>query len=269
LTRIIGIASAKGGVGKTTVASNLGIALYTEFNIDTILVDANFTASHLGLHLGMYYFPTTFNTVLAGKAKMEESIYRHISGVRFVPASLNLEDLVEVDTRKIKRAIKRLKGKTDIVFIDCAAGLGKEALLMMKVCDELLIVANPELPSIMDAKKVSQVAEGIGCKVLGIVLNRVRHSPYELTPREIEEQTQLPILAIIPEDSLVQKSILYKMPAVMLDPDAALSIEFKKLAARIVGKEYKPKILRKSLIDDVSRSLKRIFIGGLTTFRRI
>lgn len=82
MTRIIGVISGKGGVGKTTVVANLGVILASEFKKDVIIVDCNISTSHLALYLGMYYCPITLNQVLKGEAKIEDAMYEyHVSGL--------------------------------------------------------------------------------------------------------------------------------------------------------------------------------------------
>jgi septum site-determining protein MinD len=75
MTRIIGIVSGKGGVGKTTIVANLGAALASFYKKRVIIVDCNVTTSHLGLYLGMYYHPVSLNQVLRGEASMDDAIY--------------------------------------------------------------------------------------------------------------------------------------------------------------------------------------------------
>ena len=92
MARVIGIVSGKGGVGKTTLASNLGIAL-SKFGRNVTLVDCNVTTSHLGFYFGLYDYPVTLNQVLKGEASLESATY-FSNGVKIIPASLELDDLV-------------------------------------------------------------------------------------------------------------------------------------------------------------------------------
>jgi len=62
MSRLIGVISAKGGVGKTTVVSNLSVALAKVFHKRVTVVDCNITTSHLSLHFGAYSHPITLNT---------------------------------------------------------------------------------------------------------------------------------------------------------------------------------------------------------------
>ena len=105
MMRIIGIVSAKGGVGKTVVTSNLGITLASKFNKKVAVVDCNLTTSHLGLYLGLYSFPITLNNVLRNEAVIEQAIYPHPSGLKIIPASIELKELQNIDTENLKQTL--------------------------------------------------------------------------------------------------------------------------------------------------------------------
>jgi ATPases involved in chromosome partitioning len=78
MTRLVCVTGAKGGTGKTTVASNLAAAL-TEFGQDTLVMDANLTNPNLGFHLGIPLYPTTLHDVLKGESRLPEATYVHDS----------------------------------------------------------------------------------------------------------------------------------------------------------------------------------------------
>ncbi|MDI6721594.1 MAG: AAA family ATPase, partial [Candidatus Aenigmarchaeota archaeon] len=158
MTRIIACISGKGGVGKTTVVSNLGVAL-AKFGRNVIVVDANLTTPNLGLHLGVPLYPTTLHDVLKGTAAIKDAIYYHDSGLKIIPAGLSLRDLRGVDSRDLPNVLLDLLGTSDIVLLDAAAGLGKETLSAIEAADETMLVANPELTSVADALKASKLAQ--------------------------------------------------------------------------------------------------------------
>ena len=89
MTRLILITSGKGGVGKTTLTSNLSAAL-TDFGEDVIAMDANLTTPNLGLHTGMHLAPNTLHDVLKGKKELKKAIYPHPYGYKIIPASMSL-----------------------------------------------------------------------------------------------------------------------------------------------------------------------------------
>ncbi len=240
MTRIIGIVSGKGGVGKTTVVANLGSVLASRYKKDVVVVDANITTSHLGLYLGMYYCPVTLNQVLKGKVRVHEAMYDyHINGLRVIPASLSYEDLKGADIAKLKNVINDLFGKTDIILIDSAPGLGREAMATLHACDEVIFVNTPFIPSTMDIIKCHQVANELGTKALGVILNMVGKEKYELNLQEVEQLIELPIMASIPLDKNVLRSLALKMPLVLYNPGSPASREFDKLGAKLLGVEYR------------------------------
>ncbi len=236
MTRIIGIVSGKGGVGKTTLVANLGVAL-SNFEKKVAIVDCNITTSHLGFYFDFLYYPKTLNQVLRGEIALEEATYYHNSGVKIIPAALSVEELMGVDINKIKDLDF---GDTEIVLLDSAPGLGREAMGVLNACNELIFVATPFMNSISDVIKCNKVAKYLNLKPLGIVLNMYRKDLNELDESDVEELTELKVLAKIPFDLNVQKSLIYRMPVVIFDPYSPASIEIERLAAYLIGKEYKP-----------------------------
>ncbi|RLI99524.1 MAG: hypothetical protein DRP08_07115, partial [Candidatus Aenigmatarchaeota archaeon] len=75
--------------------------------------------------------------------------------------------------------------------------------------------------------------------VTGIVLNRVRGRKYELCTKDFEDVVGVPVVSIIPEDEKVMKSVYKGMPVVLYNPNSHAAREFKKLAALLIGEEYK------------------------------
>ncbi len=240
MTRIITIMGGKGGAGKTTVVANLGSAL-AEMGKDVIVIDANLTTPNLGLHLGVPLFPVTLHDVLKGKAKINEAIYKHESGLRIIPAGLSMKDLKGVDARDLPSAILDLLGNAEIIIIDAAAGLGREALSALEAADELILITNPELPAVTDALKAAKLAEEVGARVSGVIVNRASGKRHEMTREEISSMLDAEILAEIPEDIAVQKAIGSRMPVVQHSPRSPASSEIKRLASRIAGREYRAK----------------------------
>lgn len=238
MTRVISIISGKGGVGKTTVTSNLGSVLSYKFDNKTIVVDCNITTSHLGLYLGMYYCPITLNKALMGELDIKDTLYDHSSGMKVIPASLSLEDLKGLDLDNFKYVINDLVGEPDIIFLDVAPGLGREAISAIKASDEVLYVTTPFVPPVMDVIRCNQVINEIGIKPLGIIMNMVTKKKYELTANEIEDLAEIPVISSIPRDKNIPRSLVAKIPIVQLKPNSPASREFNRLAAYLIGKEY-------------------------------
>lgn len=239
MTRLIVITSGKGGVGKTTLTSNLAAAL-TDYGQKVIAIDGNLTTPNLGIHLGMHLPKTTLHDVLRGTSRLKDAIYPHAYGFQVIPASLGLNDLRGVDVSRLPEITFSLLGQADYVIIDSAAGLGREALSSLSASDETIIITNPDLPSVTDALKVVKLAQDSKIKILGVVVNKVKREEYEMTKEQIEDLLGVPVVAEIPEDRNVPESICLKQPLVGHKPESPAAIEIKKLAAALAGREYTP-----------------------------
>jgi len=235
-TRFIGVISGKGGVGKTTIVANLG-AILCKLKKDVVIIDCNVTTSHLSLSLGMYYCPITLNNILRGEKNIFDAIYDHPSGMKIVPASLHLRELEGVDITKLKEAIKDLKGKVDIVLLDASPGLGREAYAAIHASEELMFVTNPNIPAATDIIRCKEIIKDFNKKSVGIVLNMVNRKDYELTKREVEMLTELPVIASISNDRNIPKSLAHGTPVVIFKPKAKSSKELTKLARWLIGEK--------------------------------
>lgn len=241
--RIIAVVSGKGGVGKTVTSLNLGLALQ-ELGEQVIVVDIDMTVSNLGMQLGSFKFEKTLQDVLKKKVPIFDAIYVHPSGLCMIPSSLYIEDIytnAQTNPKKLRKELKKLKGW---VFLDCPPGLNDEALAVLSLADDVLVVTNPEMPAVADAIKVSKIAKKMGKNMLGVIVNRIGKKSYEVTPEEIEVTCELPVLGEISEDENVRKSIANEAPLIKLYPYSRSSVGFKRLAHNISGREFKePRML--------------------------
>ncbi|MBI4020209.1 MAG: AAA family ATPase [Candidatus Aenigmarchaeota archaeon] len=243
MVKIISVASAKGGVGKTVTVANLGVALAGVFKKNVVVIDCNLSNPHLGLYLGMFStWPVTLNSVLNNEADLEKAMHKHATGLRVIPASFEVRDLQGMTLQRLRSRIRSTFNgyDTDMVILDSSPGITKEAFLTVRAADEILFVATPHIPAIVDITKCCHMLKRTDANPVGIAMNRVRNQKYELRDEEVYKFTKLPILAKIPEDEHVLRSTNFKIPVVSMMPRAGASRAFVRLAAVISGEEYQP-----------------------------
>lgn len=260
MTKFVVIASGKGGTGKTTTAINIGTAL-SDFGRDVVVVDANITTPNVGLHLGMHSTKHSLHDALKGKKHIKEVVYSHPSGLKVIPAHISLEKIKNIKKEKLADVIMDLAGSTEIVIIDTAAGLGKELQDIIKKSDEVLIVTTPELPSITDALKTIKLAEEHDATVIGVVLNRCSDKSIDMTVENIEKMLGKQVLAVVPEDKNVKKSIKLKHPVIYAYPMSPSSLSFKKAAAKLIGEKYEVELDKKEKQSKFHHVLKKLGLG--------
>ncbi len=238
MAQVITITSGKGGTGKTTTAINLGVALRA-LGEEVMVVDANLTTPNIGLHLGAPIVPISLNHILLGKAPLEEAIYEHESGTKIMPSSLSVRELDRVRFSKLQEVTKKLRKEKGYIILDSSAGLGEEAVAALVACDDVIVVTNPEMPSVTDALKTIKVAEGLGKNVKGIILTRYTGEKSEMPLSHIKDLLEKPILGIVPEDKRVREALALKNALVYTHPRSKAARAYKKIAAKISGRRVK------------------------------
>ncbi len=241
MARVIAISSGKGGVGKTTVVSNLAAAL-SSMGHSVVALDSNLTTSNLGLHLGIHLYPTTLHDVLEGNADLKEATYLHSSGFRIIPADISLRKMRNIRSHEYVGIFDKIVRDSDFILVDCAAGLGKEAVSAIRAADEMLMVTNPELPAVTEALKLSLLGRKYETQNIGVVVNRIKKESHELPIGYIEDMLSSPVIGRVPEDRQVRRAIAMKQPVVSYSPKCPAAQHLMSLAAQITGEEYKPRI---------------------------
>lgn len=245
--RVIGLVSGKGGVGKTSLTVNIGIAM-NQMGKKVTLVDTDFSASNLGVYLGRYDHPVKIQDVLSGNSRPENAFFRHPSGIEATVASTEI-DQVEPDLEHLDKVIEEARKNSDYVLVDCPPGLDSKVERIMECCDEIMIVTLPTQSSGINAAQIVEKAKELRKPILGTIVNKSEDDPEsELVDREIEMMTESHIITSIPHDQAVKESLFDNQPFIHRDPLSPAAIETKQLASSLAGEEFEkpafPKLKR-------------------------
>jgi septum site-determining protein MinD len=234
MARILVVNSGKGGVGKTTTAINLGACL-NQLEKEVIIIDGNLNTPNIGLHLGAPIVPVTLNHVLKGKAKIDEAIYEHSSGTKIIPSSLSVKELTKFNSKKFTEISKMLKEKCDFVIFDSAAGFSQEAIDVIDAAEEIIVVTNPEMPSVTDALKAVKVARDRGKEVNGVIVTRHQNAKYEMPLSSIKSMLEAQVIGVIPEDKYVKKALTKRDAVVHVYPRSKVAKKYMEIARKVAG----------------------------------
>jgi septum site-determining protein MinD len=241
--KTIGVISIKGGVGKTTASLNLGAAMAAQFHKRVLIVDANFSAPNLGLHLGIVSPEKTLQDLLKERCSVTDAVIHHPLGFDLLLGRLSEW---RAKAYKLKHKLDQLKQWYDYIIIDSSPNLNDEVFATIAASDELLLVSSPDYPTLSCTMHAAKVAKQRKTPVVGLILNKTHNKKFELSIKEIEENAQVPVLGVIPHNILVLESLSEVTPTTTRSPKHDVSVKYKQLAAQLIGEQYEdPRMLPK------------------------
>ncbi|MEM2192695.1 MAG: AAA family ATPase [Candidatus Hadarchaeales archaeon] len=227
----IALTSLKGGVGKTTIAENLGIVL-GRMGRRILVVDCDIATAGLSNIIGLIDREPNLHDLLAGRGNVENAVY-DAYGIKILPSGTSLRGFLKADMTKLGRIIDWAKQNFDVVIIDTPPGLTKYSLAPMKTSDFILIVSTQDPAAVESAAKVEEIAQTMGMKI-----NRVRKSSFFkklhlLNRAQIQARLKSKILVGIPEDISVMEAATMRRPAVLFKPKSKVSESIRLLASKL------------------------------------
>lgn len=219
--RTIAICSGKGGVGKTTIASNLSVALASYGRV--LVIDGDFMLPNLHSFFGLDL--TDVNVT-----SLAERIIALYDDLHVLPALHTSNPSID----EVREIFEERKEDYDYILIDVAAGLNKFSISAMSLADEAIYVVNPDRVSVEYAAKVKKVAKSLGMKNSGVIVNMYSGEKNEA---KLARKRLGKIFGVIPESQLIKECREEGVPVLLKDPSSRIAREFEALARRIVYDE--------------------------------
>lgn len=241
MSKTIGIVAIKGGVGKTTISSSLAFDLTHNYKKKILLVDANFSAPNLGLHISILNPERTIHHVLDKKISIRGAIHNKF-GIDVIPG--NFAYNARVDYLKLKDYIKKVKNDYDFVILDSSPSANDELLSTILASDSLFLVTTPDYPTISCSLKTAKLAKQRGHPIEGIIINKVRDPRYEINVEAIERAIGIPVVAKISDDKEATRALFYHLPVSMYNKHSPIAREIKNLGAALTNKKEKRSLFK-------------------------
>ncbi|MDL2220616.1 MinD/ParA family protein [Eubacteriales bacterium OttesenSCG-928-N14] len=157
-TRVITITSGKGGVGKSSLAVNLALALQRRGK-RVLIIDMDFGLANIDVMLGVKTQHDLYD-VIQEKVDIVDAIESGLEGVRFISGGSGVYDLVKLNAlqlHKIVNSLMRLDDLADIILFDTGAGISDNILSLIRSSHETILVTTPEPTAIMDAYAMTKI----------------------------------------------------------------------------------------------------------------
>jgi MinD-like ATPase involved in chromosome partitioning or flagellar assembly len=233
MAKNIGIISVKGGVGKTSLTHALGVSLAKDFHKKVLLVDANFSAPNLALHMGLIDPEVTLHHVLNDKVEAHKAIYESEHGFHVIPGSI-VHGVV--NPFKLRSKLKPLQKYYDYILLDSSPTLNSEILASIIASDELYIVTTPDHVTLNATLRTVNLAKEKQTPIRGIIVNKIYNKNFELSLEDIEKMAGCKVLAMVPHDMNVLEALSEMTPASVISNNS-FSKEVHKLAGALIGQQ--------------------------------
>ncbi len=243
-TRIVAVASGKGGVGKSNITVNLGLTLQG-MGKRVLLLDADLGMANLDILLGL---TPRYNLshVLKGKCKFEDALLHGPDGIDILPGTSG-EDLINISSTEVKRLIEassHMESNYDIIIIDIGAGIHYSVTNFIMACDEAMIVLTPEPTAIMDAYSLVKFLANQKYKnKVGLIINQTSsqkegNNVANRMKKVITEYLKLDIdiMGYIPYDEDVRQSVKEQTPFIIAYPKSKAVGALKDVAAKMLDR---------------------------------
>lgn len=240
--KVIAVTGGKGGVGKTNVAVNLGLAL-TQLGRRVVLLDADLGLANVDVLLGL---SSRYNLsdMISGKCTLRDVMVETESGMKIVPASSgvqNMTSLQAAEHRTLIDSFSEIGDETDVLIIDTAAGISESVIHFIQAAQEVLAVVCNEPSSITDVYALIKLLNR-DCHIdrFRIVTNMTRshqeavslfNNLVTVTDRFIDVNLQH--IGEIPYDDVVRKAVRRQKPIMDYAPRSKAAQAFKRLAENV------------------------------------
>jgi pilus assembly protein CpaE len=235
---LVAIFNPKGGVGKTTLATNLSAALVMKGR-RVLLIDADTVTGHVPTSLGMEGVPSVVDAwrdELDGGpvSTFDELAAVHASGLKVLPLASSPIHTEVLEPQRVAGAVTVARRGVDFVIVDLHPSYSPLNRALFDHADRILVPVTPDLPAIRAVVQLRDVAEELGMRDrLALVVNRANSG---VSVEDLEKAIGIPIFAQIRSDGLLLvKASNEGRTVVDMAPREKITQDFHAIADRLLG----------------------------------
>ena len=236
---VIGVFAPKGGVGKTTLAFNLAVALQQHLGVRTVLIDGSLQFGDLRALLKVAAdAPSILDlpTDRIQESDLSDVLWRDPSGIDILLAPPRIEMADMVTPRDVEKVLSLLRRVYDASVVDLPTGLGDLTLAFLDAADVILQVITYDSTTLRNTVSVGETFRAIGYPASKVqyVLNRADWSG-GLDPGAVRAAIgREPEHTIVSDGRLVTEANNQGMPFVLATPDAEISVDVRRMAEALM-----------------------------------
>jgi pilus assembly protein CpaE len=239
--QILAVFSPKGGAGRTTVATNLALALHKETGGSVCLVDANLQFGDVGVLLNLNPKNRSMLDAVDGGEPDREIINSvvidHSTGIHVLLAPPSPEGADLVTPAYLRKMVDTLRETHDFVVVDLPSALNDHSLAVMDMADQIVVLTALEITTIKNVRLFLEVADQLEYdrSKIRLVVNR-GDSAQGIRLADVEASIRRSIDgSIVSDGRLAVLAVNRGVPFVVSHPDGALSRDIAKLARTLAG----------------------------------
>ncbi len=237
---IISVFGVKGGVGKTTLATNLAVALAQESSASVALVDLDVPFGDVALMLDIHperdILDALDESVLDELERLQSLLVRTEHGVHVLSSPLAPDDAGAIDSRRVGRLLLRLAALHQFVLVDTPVGLTELTAASLDVAELGMLVTTPEIAALRRTHACLRLLQGLEFPTnkLQLVLNRVA-SKTRVSESEAIDALGHPVTWRIANDYAAMQSAALGQPVVLSQPKSNISRDIRLIARQLAG----------------------------------
>jgi CheY-like chemotaxis protein/MinD-like ATPase involved in chromosome partitioning or flagellar assembly len=239
---VMAIMAARGGLGVTTIALNLGISIHQLFSKEVIIADLRPGQGSIGGELGYLNAEGLSNlmqrkTSEITRSEVERELISYLPGVRLLLSSLRpLNSKYSLNKEHFERIVEFLANLTSFLVLDLGNNLSPFSGKIINLVDELMIVIEPSPISLNQTRILVEDLATLGVgegRIKYVMVNKLRSS-VQLSVSQVEEQIGRPIaMTITPAPELAFHASNNQRPMVLLQPESMTADQFRQLAKKV------------------------------------